>query len=51
MAKLLAIHEELMDYSGLMTLGSEEERETDRRRYLQALWEMTMILSQLLRPF
>jgi hypothetical protein len=36
MVKLLATPEELMDYSDLMTLGSERVRERDRRRYPRA---------------
>ena len=31
MEKLLAMYEELMDYSDLMTLGSEKVGERDRR--------------------
>ena len=40
MVKLRAMYEELMDYSDLMTLGSEKVRERDRRRYPQALWNL-----------
>lgn len=42
MAKLLAMYEESMGYSGLMALESESVWERDRCRFLQPLWDMKL---------